>query len=69
MTKPKINHKKCTLCCTCVNACPMGLFSKETYVKVLDNTQATRIAVNVRGNCIECGTCESACPNNAIELL
>jgi len=49
----------CTLCLSCVNACPAGA--------LLDNPEQPQLRF-IEKNCVQCGLCESTCPENAITL-
>ncbi len=56
----RIDIAKCTLCMSCVGACPEGalLDSKET--------PALRF---IERNCVQCGLCERTCPEQAISMV
>lgn len=54
-----VDAEKCTLCMACVSVCPASaLYDGEDLPKLqfLEN------------NCVQCGICERACPEAAIEL-
>lgn len=54
-----IDAEGCTLCLSCVNACP---------VKALrDNPDAPELKFQ-ESNCIQCGLCKSTCPEKVISL-
>ena len=54
---PKIDKNKCNLCGTCVEVCPMEVFSKDDKeIKIVD------------GKCIGCHACELQCPKEAIKV-
>ncbi len=55
----KVNRDACTLCMSCVGACPSNA--------LLDNPQAPQLRF-VEKNCVQCGLCASTCPEQAIEL-
>ncbi|MBN2251448.1 MAG: 4Fe-4S binding protein [Candidatus Altiarchaeota archaeon] len=59
MVEIKIDKEKCTGCGTCVDTCPVGLYS-------LEGGKAT---VKDKENCVMCRACESACPVGAIEVV
>jgi ferredoxin len=52
-----IDASKCTFCNACVTLCPTNALSKDE----------TKINF-VYGDCVACGLCEQACPEEAIEL-
>lgn len=55
---PVIDRKKCNNCGTCVEVCPVQVFSKvKGKVKVANPKE-----------CLECGACEVNCPQKAIKL-
>ena len=54
-----INQDTCTLCMSCVSACPAQALQ--------DNTQAPQLRF-VEKNCVQCGLCVTTCPENAIDL-
>ncbi|TCS63447.1 4Fe-4S binding protein [Varunaivibrio sulfuroxidans] len=54
-----VDQNKCTLCLSCVNACPAAALT--------DNPNAPQL--NFREiNCIQCGLCRTTCPEDAITL-
>lgn len=57
--KIEINVEGCTLCLSCVSACPSGA--------LLDNAEkpALRFAEDA---CVQCGLCKSTCPEKVITL-
>ena len=55
-----VDKGKCTLCLSCVNACPAGA--------LLDNTERPELRL-IEKNCVQCGLCETTCPEGAIALL
>jgi ferredoxin len=50
---------KCTLCLSCVGACPAGA--------LLDNPELPQLRF-IEKNCVQCGLCERTCPEDAIVL-
>jgi uncharacterized Fe-S center protein len=52
---PKVDPKKCTLCGTCVEVCPVDAY-----------TLGDECAVVNESTCIRCGECAAACPTEAI---
>lgn len=54
-----VNTERCTLCLSCVGACPEGA--------LLDNPQAPQLRF-IEKNCVQCGLCATTCPEQAIEL-
>ncbi|WP_086076985.1 4Fe-4S binding protein [Bordetella genomosp. 13] len=56
----KVNRDTCTLCMSCVSACPSGA--------LLDNTQTPQLRF-LEKNCVQCGLCATTCPEDAIELV
>ena len=54
-----VNKQACTLCMSCVSSCP---------AKALMDGQDTPALRFVEANCLQCGLCESACPESAITL-
>jgi ferredoxin len=55
-----INKDACTLCLSCVNACPAGALA--------DNAQALQLHFTEK-NCVQCGLCVKTCPEKALCLL
>ncbi|MDM0111572.1 4Fe-4S binding protein [Variovorax sp. J22R133] len=55
-----VDKDACTLCLACVGACPAGA--------LLDNPDAPQLRF-IEKNCVQCGLCESTCPENAISLV
>jgi len=55
----QINTSACTLCMSCVSVCPAGA--------VLDGVDKPQLNF-IEDLCVQCGLCEQACPENAIEL-
>ncbi len=55
-----INKEACTLCLSCVNACPASALSGDT-----DTPQLKFI----EKNCVQCGLCVTTCPEKAVTLL
>lgn len=54
-----VDKKACTLCMSCVSVCPAG-----ALVDGVDKPQLHFI----EDLCVQCGLCETACPEKAIEL-
>ena len=55
----QVNASACTLCLSCVGACPAGALA--------DNPEAPQLRF-IEKNCVQCGLCETTCPENAITL-
>jgi ferredoxin len=53
----KVDKKACTLCMGCVSVCPVAALSAGGDLPQLKF---------VEWNCVQCGICETACPENAI---
>jgi ferredoxin len=49
----------CTLCLSCVSACPTGALRDNPDLPMLQFVEAA---------CVQCGICEATCPENAITL-
>ncbi len=54
-----VDAGKCTLCLSCVGACPAAALS--------DNPDQPQLRFTER-NCVQCGLCERTCPEGAIAL-
>lgn len=54
-----VDTDACTLCMACVSTCPAGA--------LLDGQETPALRM-VEANCVQCGLCEQACPESAIEL-
>jgi ferredoxin len=54
-----VNKDTCTLCLSCVSACPAGALQ--------DNAALPQLRF-IEKNCVQCGLCASTCPEHAIEL-
>ncbi len=54
-----LNKEACTLCMSCVGACPESA--------LMDSTDLPQLRF-VEKNCVQCGLCEKTCPENAITL-
>ncbi|MDE1953257.1 MAG: 4Fe-4S dicluster domain-containing protein [Betaproteobacteria bacterium] len=54
-----VDAARCTLCLSCVGACPAGA--------LLDNPQTPQLRF-VEKNCVQCGLCLKTCPEDAIQL-
>ncbi len=55
-----VDADKCTLCLSCVSACPASALQ--------DNIEKPQLRF-VEKNCVQCGLCETTCPEKAIELV
>jgi ferredoxin len=55
-----ISKDACTLCLSCVNACPASALA--------DNTQTPQLRF-IEKNCVQCGLCVSTCPEKALALV
>jgi ferredoxin len=54
-----VNKAACTLCMSCVGACPESALT--------DNANMPQLRF-IEKNCVQCGLCEKTCPENAITL-
>ena len=54
-----VDQDKCTLCLSCVGACPASALQ--------DNPQLPQLRF-VESNCVQCGLCAKTCPEQAITL-
>ncbi|MDP9996301.1 ferredoxin [Variovorax boronicumulans] len=55
-----VDKEKCTLCLACVSACPSGA--------LLDSQTAPQLRF-IEKNCVQCGLCETTCPEDAVSLV
>ncbi len=55
----EVSKDKCTLCLSCVSACPASALQ--------DNPQLPQLRF-IEKNCVQCGLCASTCPEDAITL-
>jgi ferredoxin len=55
-----VDKDKCTLCMSCVGACPASALQ--------DNPGAPQLRF-IEKNCVQCGLCEKTCPEDAITLV
>jgi ferredoxin len=55
----KVNKDTCTLCLSCVSACPASA--------LLDNAEKPQLRL-IEKNCVQCGLCVKTCPEDAITL-
>jgi ferredoxin len=55
----EVNKDKCTLCLSCVSACPASALQ--------DNPQQPQLRF-IEKNCVQCGLCATTCPEDAITL-
>jgi ferredoxin len=56
----EVDKDKCTLCMSCVGACPSSALQ--------DNPNAPQLRF-IEKNCVQCGLCEKTCPEDAIVLV
>ena len=56
----KVNADKCTLCLSCVSACPASALQ--------DNPDLPQLRF-IEKNCVQCGLCATTCPEDAIALV
>lgn len=54
-----VDGKKCTLCMACVSVCPASALHDGVDLPMLQF---------IENNCVQCGICEQACPEDAIKL-
>jgi ferredoxin len=54
-----VNQERCTLCLSCVSACPAGALQ--------DNPELPQLRF-IEKNCVQCGLCVKTCPEDAIAL-
>jgi ferredoxin len=54
-----VDRDKCTLCLSCVGACPASALQ--------DNLERPQLRL-VEANCVQCGLCATTCPEHAIAL-
>ncbi len=54
-----VDKDKCTLCLSCVSACPAGALQ--------DNPELPQLRF-IEKNCVQCGLCATTCPEDAITL-
>ncbi|NDY91843.1 4Fe-4S dicluster domain-containing protein [Ideonella livida] len=55
----QVDTQRCTLCLSCVGACPEGA--------LLDNPDRPELRL-LEKNCVQCGLCQRTCPEQAITL-
>jgi ferredoxin len=55
----RVNKDACTLCLSCVSACPASALQ--------DNPELPQLRF-IEKNCVQCGLCASTCPEDAITL-
>ena len=55
-----INKDACTMCLSCVNACPASALQ--------DNPNAPQLKF-IEKNCVQCGLCVKTCPEQALSLV
>lgn len=56
----RVDTAKCTLCLSCVGACPTGALA--------DKPEKPQLRF-IEKSCVQCGLCQSTCPEQAISLL
>ncbi|WP_374666713.1 4Fe-4S binding protein [Ramlibacter sp.] len=56
----QVDGDRCTLCMSCVGACPAGALR--------DNPQAPQLRFH-EASCVQCGLCVKTCPEDAVSLL
>ncbi len=56
----RVDGNACTLCMACVSICPAGA--------LLDGDERPQVRF-LEANCVQCGLCESACPEDAVSLV
>ena len=56
----QVDAGACTLCMSCVSACPAGALQ--------DNPELPQLRF-VEKNCVQCGLCVSTCPEQALQLV
>ena len=56
----QVDKDACTLCLSCVGACPASALQ--------DNPQTPQLRF-IEKNCVQCGLCVTTCPENALTLL
>ncbi len=56
----RVDKQACTLCLSCVGACPSGA--------LLDNPATPQLRF-IEKNCVQCGLCVKTCPEHAIALV
>ena len=55
----EINTERCTMCLSCVGACPEAALA--------DNPERPQLRF-IESNCVQCGLCATTCPEDAITL-
>ena len=55
-----LDKQKCTLCLSCINACP---------VAALQDNPLTPQLKFIEKNCVQCGLCVKTCPESALSLV
>jgi ferredoxin len=55
-----VNKDTCTLCLSCVNACPAGALQ--------DNPLSPQLKF-IEKNCVQCGLCVTTCPEKSLSLV
>jgi uncharacterized protein (DUF362 family) len=55
VSRPRINHRVCTLCNICVGVCPVNIINEQKRIEIDVNS------------CISCFCCQEMCPHGAID--
>jgi len=61
----ELTPDKCTACGLCVNACPNGIISIESYKDENNKRKLVQYRMLME-SCIFCGFCVEACPQDAL---
>ncbi len=56
----QLDAQRCTLCLSCVGACPQGALQ--------DNPERPQLKF-IEKNCVQCGLCVGTCPEKALQLV
>lgn len=65
--EPFINHDQCTLCGTCINACPPEVMSFVASKKKGAKGAGKKVEID-RSGCIHCFCCQELCPEGVISI-
>jgi len=60
-------REKCTGCCTCAKACPVGIIHIVTHPTPQNTYHVDRFEIDT-GRCLFCGLCVESCPFEAIYM-